>query len=159
MSAINTITGNKVHKWNGFKIVQGNTFLKFHFIWVVYIILVYATLHNYSHRHSWQLLMQGQLSIEEGKYLNCLYYINLLDVLPGKKVRSVSVRMSALGNTANKIFNVSVNACSHFHSLSTTSTSLIRATDDLITYTKSLPTHPKVPYQAASAVCVFTFRF
>lgn len=51
----------------------------------------------------------------------------LLDALPAQ-IRSVSVRKSASGNTLNKIFNVSVNACSHFHSLSTTSTSLISVT-------------------------------
>lgn len=55
----------------------------------------------------------------------------LLDVLPAQ-IRSVSVRKSASGNTLNKIFNVSVNACSHFHSLSTTSTSLISVTRSLI---------------------------
>lgn len=55
----------------------------------------------------------------------------LLDALPAQ-IRSVSVRKSTSGNPLNKIFNVSVNACSHFHSLSTTSTSLISVTSSLI---------------------------
>lgn len=62
--------------------------------------------------------------------------------------------MPALGNTLNKVFNASVNACFYFNSLSTTSTSLITAT-----FTKSLPYTPKSPLSGSFSVLCFTFRF
>lgn len=63
------------------------------------------------------------------------------------------VNVSALGNTVDKIFNVSVNACSHFHSDPQPTPHLsVQRTMNMLTrdyYWNLCLTHPTIAYQAA----------